>query len=434
MQKQRSSLILYIKYCLLFFPFVYRFANKCKSLFFRSGNIPYPNSSSLELFRVAEVLSSSGWNMNYGKGLIHEKLEKEFGKYIQSDHAIAVNTGGMALQIILRALGLKPGDEVLHQVDTCVATSYAIINSFCTPVFADIDLNTFMLSHNDILNNITERTKIIMPIHMWGNAENMSMIKKIAIEKKLLIVEDACLSLGAEWEKKKVGNFGIASAFSFGCLKPVQAGEGGMIVTNDSNLAKEIRILRDWGETTKELGYRDQQHLSWNGRMSEFVAAIALEQLKVYPEQLKKVRENVILFSTFIDKINGLKIIHKKNESAYSQIVLQIDNAVFPISKNELMAELKKNNISVWHANFEPVNSLSFFSNTEWKNWILKGDYGFIQSNYNNEFVNANKIFKDTGIGINKIYFLSKRSTKEIIKKIEKVFINKKIFPNGYRN
>jgi len=384
--------------------------------YFLTPDYHYPNPVGSELKQLKRVLYSTNWNSSYSTSGLHYKLEKEFADFIGCNYAVAVNTGGMALQMIFRGLGLKPGDEVVHQVDTCVATSYAILNSFCTPTFADVDMNSFMLNKDELLGNITDRTKIILPVHMWGNAENMSTIADIAAKKNLLIVEDACLSLGAECENKKIGSFGKAAAFSFGCLKPIQAGEGGMIVTNDSNLAKELRILRDWGETTKELGYRDQKHLSWNGRMSEFVASVALEQLKGYPDHLKLLRENVDFFSQYINSIPGLSIIHTANKSVYTQVVIKINPKLFPISKNEFIEKLKTDKVNVWHANFEPINSLSFFSKQEWRNWVLKGDLDYITSNYSKSFSNAYELYQNVGMGINKIHFLHKRNVKALIK------------------
>lgn len=387
----------------------------------------YPRPQKNELKQFKKVLFSGKWNSGGASDGMHYELEKEFSNYIGCEHAIAVNTGGMAIQMILRALGLKPGDEIIHQVDTCVATSYAIMNACCTPIFSDIDLNTFMLDKNDIEKKISRKTRVIMPVHIWGNSENMDMISKVASDNNLIIVEDACLSLGALWKERKVGSFGKAASFSFGCLKPVQAGEGGMIVTHDSHLAKELRILRDWGETTKELGYRDQKQLSWNGRMSEFVAAVALEQLRGYQKHLNTVRENVTMFSDYIQKIYGLTLMHSPDKSAYTQIVVKIDKEKFVLSKKEFMKRLKEKNISVWHANFEPITSLSFFSKKQWKDWILKGDIEFVEKNYSSTYPNSINVYENIGIGINKIHFLHKKNVKILIQVMDSVLSNLKI-------
>jgi dTDP-4-amino-4,6-dideoxygalactose transaminase len=348
--------------------------------------------------------------MAYGKGLVHEKLEREFADYIGVNHAIAVNTGGMAIQMSLRALGLQPGDEVIHQIDTCSADAFAVMNAGCTPIFSDISLETFMLSEQDIENNISTNTKALMPVHIWGNPENMEMVEAITKRHNLLVVEDACLSLGAEYCGKRTGSFGNVGVFSFGCMKPMQAGEGGMIVTNDYYLAKELRSLRHWGDRTIEYGVRDTSTLPWNGRMSEIIAAVLLVQLRSYPDHLKKIQENVFFFSELIKEFTGVEIITNRRplcNSAYSQVVLKIDETKIHISKKELMEKLYTQGIYVWHANFEPINSLSFFKNNEWKKWIFKGNIEKVNYNYNRNFINSNKVYASSGLGLGKINFMS---------------------------
>lgn len=392
------------------YPSLFAFLKRLARRYFGDQLAVYPRMIGGEISAVESVLKSSDWNMTYGKGLAHEKLEREFADYIGVNHAIAVNTGGMAIQMSLRALGLQPGDEVIHQIDTCSANAFSVMNAGCTPIFSDISLDTFMLSEQDTENNISTNTKALMPIHMWGNPENMEMVDAIAKKHKLLVVEDACLSLGAEYHGKRTGSFGNVGVFSFGCIKPMQAGEGGMIVTNDYSLAKELRSLRHWGDRTIEYGIRDTLTLPWNGRMSEIIAAVLLVQLRGYPDHLKKLQENVLLFSKLIKDISGVEIVTNNGPrcaSAYSQIVLRIDETKIHINKKTLMEKLYAQGINVWHANFEPINSLSFFKNNEWKKWILKGDIEKADYNYNRMFINSNKVYASSGFGLGKMNFMS---------------------------
>ena len=208
-----------------------KFKNSLKIIyryFFKS----YPFSVGNEIRMVKGVLKSGVWNMSDPSGL-HITLEKEFAKYIGVKHAIVVNTGGVAIQMSLRALGINYGDEVIHQVDTCVANSFAIMNAGATPIFSDILLDTFKLDTENLDSLLTSRTKVIMPIHMWGNVENMPVIQKFVKKHKLKMIEDCALAFGAEYDGKKVGQFGDIGIFSFGSTKPIQAGEGGIIVTNN---------------------------------------------------------------------------------------------------------------------------------------------------------------------------------------------------------
>lgn len=402
------------------FPFLYRWLQLIAKQF-RNTRRPYPKSEGEELKSVGKLLNSGNWNSSYIPQGYNYQLEKAFSEYIGSEYAITVNTGGMALQMIFRAIGLKPGDEVIHQVDTCVATAFAVMNSFATPVFADIDKKTLMASRTGILKNVNTRTKVLLPVHIWGNPGNMDELGEISKEKNLMIVEDSCLALGAEWKGKKVGTFGIAGAFSFGCLKPVQAGEGGMIVTDDAALAKELRILKDWGDTTQQLGYRDQKTLAWNGRMSEFIAAIALGQLKKYPDHLLSLREQADYFKEYLLKrSSGIKVISYP-ESAYTQVVLMIEPGVLKKSKSEILSLLRQEGISARNANFEPINSISFYKIGAWKDWILKGDIDFLMSNYSDNYPVSNEVYESLGIGIDKMHFLTRKDVNVLIKKFDKI-------------
>ena len=388
----------------------------------------YPRMMGNEIEAVSEVLKSSDWNMAYGKGLVHEKLENRFAEYIGVNNAVAVNTGGMAIQMSLRLLGLKPGDEVIHQIDTCSANAFAVMNAGCTPIFSDISLETFMLLEDDVNKMISENTKVLMPVHMWGNPERIDMIMNIAQKHNLIVLEDACLSLGALYHGKKVGSFGTVGVFSFGCVKPIQAGEGGMIVTNDDKLAKELRSLRHWGDRTLEYGVRDTTTLAWNGRMSEIVAAVLLEQLKGYPDHLKKLQENVSLFAESIKAYEGIDILQKCDPNctpAYSQVVVKINENETGLSKKEIMDKLYTRGISVWHANFEPINSLSFYKNNEWGKWILKGDVEKARENYRRCFVNSYKVYTSMGIGLGKMNFLSKGNVKYLFDQLGNILAEK---------
>jgi dTDP-4-amino-4,6-dideoxygalactose transaminase len=158
---------------------------------------------------------------------------------------------------------VKPGDEVLHQVDTCVANAFAVFAAGGTPIFVDINKDDFMLSMSSVLDQITAHTKVIMPVHMWGNPEKMSQVTDVARKHNLYSLEDACLAFGAELDGRKAGSIADAGVFSFGSLKPIQAGEGGMIVTNDEALARELRTMRNWGDRRIWFARSEDTFLEW---------------------------------------------------------------------------------------------------------------------------------------------------------------------------
>lgn len=388
----------------------------------------YPRPLAKELKAVKDVLYSPGWNMAYGRGLVHEKLESEFAEYLGVRNAISVNTGGMALQMSMRALGLKLGDEVLLQVDTCSATAMAIMNAGCTPIFSDISDRTFMLDKVSLRNEIGPRSKAVIATHMWGNSEDMDMITSLAAENEMFVIEDACLSLGTKKNGKMAGARGNVGVFSFGCLKPIQGGEGGMIVTDDDSLARELRSLRHWGDRTIDFGTRDVTQLAWNGRLSEIVAAVVREQLRGYPRYLEELREQVLDFSEFIKKFDGIEMNlgsgQKVSDSAFTQIVLRIDEKLLKMSKADFREKLAAKGIGSWHANFESINTLSLFRTETWKEWILSGDFERIRRNYLQEYVVSNQVYVSSGLGIAKTSFGSASRIKHLKRQLESLLVN----------
>jgi perosamine synthetase len=391
---------------------------------FNGSRAGYPRLMGREIAAVASVLRTPNWNMNYGGDLIHEKLEAEFASYVGTRHAVAVNTGGMALQMVLRALGVRPGDEVIHQVDTCVADAFAVMAAGGTPMFADINLENFMLSDASLAGTLSRQTKAVIAIHMWGNPEAMDRILATGKRHEVYVVEDACLSLGASWRGRMVGSLADVAVFSLGCLKPIQAGEGGIISTDDDELAKELRTIRNWGDMSQEFGVRDQQTLSWNGRMSEIIAAVALEQLRGYPAYLAKLRELVNEFANNLKRFEGIEIAVPESTQlrpAYSQVVMRLDEKILGVSKGELMRRLKERGIGVWHANFEPINQLSFFKRGHWRDWIIRGDLERAQHNYERPFVNSEHVYENLGLGFSRDNFSSRAQVLRLVNEFGRI-------------
>ena len=176
-------------------------------------------------------------------------FEREFAAYCGTTDAIGVNSGTSALHLALLAAGVGPGDEVITVPFTFVATAAAIVYSGATPVFVDIDPETYTMAPSEIERAITPRTKAIMPVHLYGHAADMDPILEIAKRRGLVVIEDAAQAHGAEYKGRRCGSMGVMSAFSFYPGKNLGAyGEGGAVATSDPSLAKKIRIMRSWGE------------------------------------------------------------------------------------------------------------------------------------------------------------------------------------------
>lgn len=204
-------------------------------------------------------------------------FEKEFAAYCQAEHGIGVNTGTSALHLALLAAGVGAGDEVITVPFTFVATVSAIDYTGARPVFVDIDPKTFTMDVNALEAAITEKTKAIIPVHLYGQTADMDPILDIARRHNLIVIEDACQAHGAEYKGRRAGSMGHMGCFSFYPGKNLGAyGEGGMVVTNSPEFTRTIRMLRDWGAEKK------YQHVlkGYNFRLEGIQGAVLRVKLK----------------------------------------------------------------------------------------------------------------------------------------------------------
>lgn len=246
--------------------------------------IAKPFFDDAELKAIIEPLKS-GW---VSQGVKTQAFEDAFKSYISTPHAAAVSSGTAAIHLALLALGIKPGDEVITSPFTCVASIHPIEFVGATPVFADIDLNTFNINPEFIEEKITPRTKAIMPIHHFGLCCNMKHIMEIAQQHNLKVIEDAALALGAHSNNKHAGTFGDIGCFSFHPRKMITTGEGGMVVTHDEAIDKKIRTLRNYGtpieswkrHTGKLYETQESDSIGLNYKMTDIHASIGITQLQ----------------------------------------------------------------------------------------------------------------------------------------------------------
>lgn len=231
---------------------------------------------------VASVLESSRFIL----GPEVFAFEEEFAAYSGGDYGIAVNSGTSALHLAILAAGIGPGDEIITVPFTFVATVAAICYAGATPKFVDIDPQTFNMDVNQLEDAINERTKAILPVHLYGQPADMDPIMAIARRHNLIVIEDAAQAHGAEYKGTRVGGIGDFGCFSFYPGKNLGAyGEGGMVVTNNGDAAKTVRMLRDWGQEHK------YHHIlrGYNYRMDGIQGAILRVKLR-YLEQWTEAR------------------------------------------------------------------------------------------------------------------------------------------------
>ena len=226
---------------------------------------------------VAKVLESAQFVL----GSEVAAFEQEFATFCSAEYGVAVNTGTSALHLALLAAGVGPGDEVITVPCTFVATVAAIRYTGATPVFVDVDPTTYTMDVSKIEAAITSRTKVVLPVHLYGNPADMDPIVAIAHRHNLLVVEDAAQAHAAEYRGRRCGSIGDMGCFSFYPGKNLGAyGEGGLVTTNNADFAKTIRMLRDWGAEKK------YEHVlkGFNYRMEGIQGAILRVKLK-YLEQ-----------------------------------------------------------------------------------------------------------------------------------------------------
>jgi perosamine synthetase len=300
-----------------------------------------PSVSAKEGFYSYDA-ALKGWNSEWSKYLT--KFERNFADYVGVKYAMATSSCTGALQIGLMALDIGPGDEVIVPDQTWVATANAVRYVGAIPIFADIELDTWNLDVKSVAGLITNKTKAIMPVHMYGHPARMDGLVALANKYNLKIVEDAAPAIGAEWQGKRCGSFGDFAGFSFQGAKLMVTGEGGMLVTNNDDLYKKALKIWDQGRNPNKVFWIDEDGVKF--KMSNIQAAIGLAQLERVDELIEMKRR---VFSWYEEILHDVPFITLNKEinqtrSIYwmSSIRLDVDA---PISRDELMKILKSRNI-----------------------------------------------------------------------------------------
>ncbi len=278
---------------------------------------PWPVFDQQEIDKVTNVVKSGKWGNPECDDLV-AGFEKEFSNFCNSKYAIACVNGSVALRIALIASGVKPGDEVIITPYTFIATASIVLESNCVPVFADIEPDTYNIDPAEIERAITPRTRAIIPVHFAGQACDMDKIMALAETHNLTVIEDACHGHGAEYKGKKLGNIGHAGCFSFQSSKNLTSGEGGIVITNDQQLADMIDSLRNVGRVKGGQWY-EHHYLGCNYRITQLQAALLLSQLGRLEEQTRRRHENGTYLNSLLEKIDGIEPLKRgKGETIHS--------------------------------------------------------------------------------------------------------------------
>jgi len=279
---------------------------------------------------VAEVLESG----MIACGPKTEAFEKQFATFVGTKHAIATSSGTTALHLALVSLGIERGDEVIVPSFSFIATANSVLFCNATPVFCDVNSKTFNIDVEKIEKLITERTKAIMPVHLYGQPADMNPIVEIAEKHGLHVIGDAAQAHGAKYNGKMVGTFGDLECFSLYPTKNMTTGEGGMITTNNDELVELLNSIRNHGREQTKLGY-EHGRLGYNYRMTDIAAAIGLEQLKKLPKFNRKRRENAKFFNEKLADVKGIEIpyVLENAEHVYHQYTIKCENRDVVIQK-----------------------------------------------------------------------------------------------------
>ncbi|MDD1653040.1 MAG: DegT/DnrJ/EryC1/StrS family aminotransferase [Methanomicrobiales archaeon] len=323
---------------------------------------PYPLLGEEEVQAVTAVVRSgklSMFDLDFLGGEQVQGFEEEFARYHGSRYAISVNSGTAALHVAVAAAGIGPGDEVIVPPYTFTATASAVLMHNGVPVFADVTPDTFNLDPERVEEAITGKTKALIPVHLFGHPAEMDALMEIAGDHDLAVIEDCAQAPGAEYCGRKVGTIGHLSAFSFQRTKNMTTGEGGMILTDDPDLAHRCRLVRNHGEAFMTGQKREYlaNILGWNYRMTEMEAAIGREQLKKLDRFNAVRRRNAHFLSEQLFRIRGISppvevphVVH-----VYSIYALRYDAEAVGIPRSRFIAALEAEGIPVWGAYPRPL-------------------------------------------------------------------------------
>lgn len=300
------------------------------------------------------------------------EFEKLFADYVGVKYAVSVSSCTAALHLAMRALNIGPGDEVIVPVFTFAATANAPLFCGAKPVFADIDEKTFNISLTDIINKITNKTKAIIVVHYAGQPCDMKEITDVAEDHKLLVVEDCAHALGAEYMKQKTGSLGVIGCFSFYPTKIITTLEGGMVTTNDANIARKIRLLREHGMTKVALErekeatwFYDVEDLGYNYRLNEVQAALGVSQLKRIEDINRRRIEAANYYTEKLKETVGIIPPYEKGDRihVYHLYVIRVIKEKFGMNRDELFKKLSRKGIGL-SVHYTPLHLLTFYRKT----------------------------------------------------------------------
>lgn len=322
-----------------------------------------------ELKYVTECVMD-GWISSHGKFI--QKFEESFAKFCGVKHAVACCNGTAAIHLALESHKIGSGDEVIIPSFTMIATANAVVYSGARPVLVDSEKGTWNIDPKKIGEKITPKTKAIMPVHIYGHPCDMDAINKIAKKHGLLVIEDAAEAHGAEYKGKRTGSLGDSAAFSFYSNKIISTGEGGMIVTDDKEVAQRAALLRNHAFTEPRFKHFE---LGFNYRMTNIQAAIGFAQMEHADELVNARIKNAHLYNKLLGKAKWINppVCRPYAKNVYWMYGITIDES-FRLSVPQIRQKLQEKGIET-RSFFIPMNQQPLFAKNDPRFPDIRGTY-----------------------------------------------------------
>ena len=321
----------------------------------------WPIHDDAEETALLQVLRSGNWW--YGEKV--RQFEQEYAAFQGAKYGVSCTNGTTAIEMGLRALGILPGDEVIVPPYTFIATAAAVATIGAVPVFADIDPDTLCIDPDDVAKKITDRTTAIIPVHVAGRFADMDRINALAKKHNLKVLEDAAHAWGSELDGRGAGTIGQCGTFSFQVSKNITAGEGGILVTDDKELAELCRSFSHCGRTEGSAWY-DHNNLGSNLRITEFQAVILLAQLARLEEHIRRREKNAALLDAAFVDVPGIRLLApapRMTRRSYHMYVFRLHADELGISRKRFLEALQAEGVPASEGWYRPLYLNGVFAN-----------------------------------------------------------------------
>jgi len=297
------------------------------------------------------------------------EFEKELADFSDTEYAVAVSSGTAALHCAVFAAGIRPGDEVIVPAVTFAATANCVVYIGGIPVFADSTEDTLLIDPDDVLKKITPKTKAVIAVDYAGQPCDYDSLKRICTEHNLVLITDACHSIGSEYKGRKTGSIADITCYSFHPVKHITTGEGGAALTNSQEYAEKMRVFRNHGITTdfrqreqKGAHFYEMSFLGYNYRLTDFQSALGISQLKKLPHWLKRRNEIADLYFNIFGKDDRIRPLHSE-ENLFHSYHLFVVRLIDTLNRDTVFKKMREAGIGV-NVHYIPVHLHPFYKET----------------------------------------------------------------------